>query len=100
MPFPTHFWVTHFGRQLLQYLAFVYHVCAFLTFSRKKTCAIPGLEGRHFDLLGLFNCSYAACDRENIPATQASENNNYLIFQLTIKRNILKIVSVPCVGYE
>ncbi len=33
-----------------------------------KPCAIPGLEGRHLEFLGLLACPYEACSRQNIPA--------------------------------
>jgi len=30
--------------------------------------AIPGLEGRFLEFLGLLNCPYQACQREGLPA--------------------------------
>ncbi len=36
-------------------------------------CAIPGLEGRQFQFLGLMDCPHEACERENIPAEKVRE---------------------------
>ena len=39
----------------------------------RKQCAIPGLEGRQLEFLGLMNCPYEASRRENIPAEKVSK---------------------------
>ena len=38
----------------------------------RKKCAIPGLEGRKLDFLGLMNCPYEASRREDLPAEKVS----------------------------
>ena len=38
----------------------------------RKKCAIPGLEGRQLDFLGLMNCPYEASRREDLPAERVS----------------------------
>jgi hypothetical protein len=38
--------------------------------NRKQQCSIPGLEGRYFEFLGLYNCPYESYSRENIPAKE------------------------------
>lgn len=49
-----------------------------------EVCPIPGLEGRYFEFLGLYNCPFESFNRENIPAKQVtgSKNEEQLLFSL------------------
>lgn len=46
-------------------------------------CAIPGLEGRSFDYLGLLNCAFKACERQNIPARQVRKHIRLKSFEVS-----------------
>ncbi len=45
---------------------------------KENSCPIPGLEGRHFDFLGLLNCAEDASRRRGIPATKVRVTQNCL----------------------
>ena len=38
----------------------------------EEECAIPGLEGRYLEFLGLLSCPYRSYERKNIPAKHVS----------------------------
>ena len=47
-------------------------------------CAIPGLEGRQFQFLGLMDCPHEACERGNIPAEQVSKWLNERVEKISL----------------
>jgi len=53
---------------------------------------IAGLRDHHLDFLGLVNCAYNACRRENLPALQvqfvisASERDELYLYKMKIEK--------------
>ncbi|XP_063424682.1 protein zer-1 homolog [Mytilus trossulus] len=53
-----------------------------------ERCCIPGLEGRHFEFLGLYNCPFESYRRENIPAKQITGSKNEEQLLLALRRYV------------